>query len=485
MKNKILFAVILGAFCFEGAQGQMDLNSANYFINPFVLNPAYAGKFKQQSILIDVRKDATGIDGSPTSQYLSYDWGVVPNKIGIGFLFKNDVEGLMRHHLGYASFSYRAQIADDHFFDLGVNAGLVYRGINFDNVRAKDAQESVLLSENSYSSAFDGGAGFRYVFKDFEAGLAINHITEPSFSYTNTIDQTNLQSILLRQYIATIGYNYEINQDFDLKPLVVLRSAHGAPIKFEGGAAGWWKDQIWLGILYKQDLGINATVGLELSEKLSFAYSYHYYTSSLSNVSTGAHEVILGIRLGKKNDPENDERFEELSRQNSELFEQLEVLKQKGEARRKQINDLEQGYSEAEKDSMKALIDGLQELHDHYYNNEEEIEKEKEIHGVSMEQLETASDIEDLKEKKADNYMVIVGACPNSEQAIKMMKILKRTYQLETNIVRNPKSVNFGYLLYSKDCENQEDCKDELQRMRKIDTQGVIKGEPWMFRSEQ
>ena len=81
--------------------------------------------------------------------------------------------------------------------------------------------------------------------------------------------------------------------------------------------------------------------------------------------------------------------------------------------------------------------------------------------------------------------MVIVGACPNSEQAIKMMKILKRTYQLETNIVRNPKSVNFGYLLYSKDCENQEDCKDELQRMRKIDTQGVIKGEPWMFKSEQ
>ena len=243
--------------------------------------------------------------------------------------------------------------------------------------------------------------------------------------------------------------------------------------------------KIWLGILYKQDLGINATVGLELSEKLSFAYSYHYYTSSLSNVSTGAHEVILGIRLGKKNDPENDERFEELSRQNSELFEQLEVLKQKGEARRKQINDLEQGYSEAEKDSMKALIDGLQELHDHYYNNEEEIEKEKEIHGVSMEQLETASDIEDFKEKKADNYMVIVGACPNSEQAIKMMKILKRTYQLETNIVRNPKSVNFGYLLYSKDCENQEDCKDELQRMRKIDTQGVIKGEPWMFKSEQ
>ncbi len=476
MKNKIFIALVLSAFCFEGALGQMDLNSSNYFINPFVLNPAYAGKFKQQSILLDVRKDASGIDGSPTSQYLTYDWGVVPEKIGIGLMFKNDVEGLMRHHVGYAAFSYRAQIAEEHYFDLGVNAGLVYRGINFDNIRAKDAQESVLLSENNYSSTFDGGAGFRYVWKDLEVGFAMNHITEPNFSYTNTIDQTNLQSSLLRQYIGTIGYNYEINQDFAVKPLVVLRSSHGAPIKFEGGAAGWWKDQVWLGILYKQDLGINATVGLELSEKMSFAYSYHYYTGSLSNVTTGAHEIILGLRLGKKKDPKADARFEELTNQNAELFEQLEILKQQNEANKKEIDDLKQGYSEAQKDSMKAVIDGLQELHDHYDDHVEKITSEKDDHSIHVDSVHHSS--EDLDAK----YRVIIGSFNEMGHATSMQKILQREYSQGSELMKNEKSGRF--LIYSKECEHREDCRGELVRVKKLNSKGVIKGEPWLLKVE-
>lgn len=476
MKNKIFLAAILGAFCIQEAYGQMDLNSSNYFINPFVLNPAYAGKFKQQSVFLDVRKDASGIDGSPTSQYLSYDWGVVPEKIGIGFFFKNDVEGLMRHHLGYASFSYRAKIADEHYFDLGVNAGLVYRGINFDNIRAKDAQESILLSENNYASTFDGGAGLRYVWKDLEAGFAVSHITAPNFSYTNTIDQTNLQSSLLRQYIATIGFNYEINEDFDVKPLVVLRSAQGAPIKFEGGAAGWWKDQIWLGVLYKQDLGINATVGLELSEKLSFAYSYHYYTSSLANVTTGAHEVILGLRLGNKKDPEADARFEELAIQNAELYEQLEILKQQNEARKKEIDDLKQGFSEAEKDSMKAVIDGLQELHDHFDDHQEHIENEKENHAVHPDSVHHES------EDASGRYLVIIGSFDEMGHATSMQKILQREYGQSSMLRKNDKTGRF--LIYTKECEHREDCKTELKRVSKIDSKGVIKGQPWLYKAE-
>lgn len=477
MKLKLALAIIIVSMGSLPGSAQMDVNSANYFINPMVLNPAYAGKFRNQSLMLDVRKDAAGIDGSPTSQYLTYDWGIEPEKVGIGLMAKNDVEGLLRHHMAYAIFSYRAKIDEGHYFDMGVNAGLIYRGINFDGIRAKDPTESILNSENKYSSSFDGGAGLIYHFKGIEAGLSVNHLFEPGFSFTNTLDQVNLQSTLLRQYLVTLGYNWEINETYELKPLVVLRSGHGSPFKFEGGLAAWWKNTLWLGLMYKQDLGVNALAGLELYDRVSFAYSFHYYTGALASVTQGAHELILGLRLGKAKDPVRDSQMDELIRQNAELYEQLEILKQENEARKNEIDDLQQGYSQVEKDSMKAIIAGLKELHDHYDDHKEHIVNEQDVHQIHVDSVHHES--EDLDAK----YRVIIGSFNEMGHAASMQKILLREYGLNSQIMKNESSGR--YLIYSKECDHRDDCKTELQKVKGLNTKGVIRGEPWLFKSQQ
>lgn len=461
---------------FQWAYSQMEINSANYFVNPFVLNPAYTGKFRNQSIMLDVRKDVAGIDGSPSSQYLTYDWGMVPDKIGVGIMIKNDVEGLMRHHMGYLNFSYRVKITDDQFFDLGLNAGLVYRGINFNNVRAKHPDESTINAENSYSSSFDGGFGLRYVYKGLEAGIALNHLFEPDFSFTNTLDQTNLSSTLSRQYLMTLGYNWDLENDFEVKPLVVLSSSHGTPFRFEVGSAAWWKKMLWLSAMYKHDIGVNVSAGLEIQDRFSFAYSYHYYTGSLNRVTNGAHEVIVGLRLGKAKNKEEENKFKELEKQNAELFEQLEILKQQNEANKEQIDDLKQGYSEVEKDSMKSIIDGLQEVHEHLDEHAVFIENEKDNHGVHPDSVHHES------EESTGKYRVIIGSFNEMGHAKSMQQIIQREYGQSSELMKNEKSGRF--LIYSKECDHQEDCKVELNRIKVLNSKGIIKGEPWLLKSE-
>ena len=475
MKKRIIISLIVACFIVQGSYAQMDINSANYFINPFVLNPAFTGKFKPQSVMLDVRKDASGIDGSPTSQYVTYDWGVVPEKIGVGLMFKNDVEGLLRHHIGYLNFSYRAKIEEDHYFDLGLNAGLVYRGINFNDVRAKHAQESTLNVENSYSSAFDGGAGVLYYFKGIEAGVSLSHISQPRFSFSNVIDQSTLSSTLTRNTRVTLAYNWGVNEDYKVKPLVVLNSNHGLPVNFEGGVAGYWKETLWLGVIYKHDLGVNIVAGTELYDRFSFAYSYHYYTGSLNQVTRGAHEVIVGLRLGKAKSPEENQKFLELERQNAEMYEQLEILKQQNEARKKEIDDLKQGYSQNEKDSMKAIIAGLKELHDHLDDHKDKIENEKDNHATDLNNVHESTEEVDAK------YRVIIGSFNEMGHAQSMQKIIQREYGIGTQIMKNEATGRF--LIYSKECLHREDCKGEMDKIRQINSKEVIKGNPWLYKA--
>jgi hypothetical protein len=285
-----------------------------------------------------------------------------------------------------------------------------------------------------------------------------------------------LQSRVLREHLLSLSYNWAINEKFDLVPLVLLRSRRGFPVMVDAGTALWWNKTLWLGMLYKQDLGINATVGIELYDRFSFAYSYHYYTGSLSNVSVGASEIILGLRLGKSKDPAADSRIKELENKNAQLFEKLDILQQNFEAQKKRLDDLNQGFSQSEKDSMKALIHGLQELHLHLDDHKESISTERENHKTDLD------DVHHETEDKPFKYRVIVGSFNEMNHAVSMQKIIQRETGMATSVMKNEKTQRF--LIYSRDCNNRQDCKGELENVKNLSQKNIIKGEPWIYRVE-
>jgi hypothetical protein len=57
---------------------------------------------------------------------------------------------------------------------------------------------------------------------------------------------------------------------------------------------------MWIGGGYRVDDGINAMLGLNISNTVNMGYSYDYTTSKLNNFSRGTHEIMIGFTLGNK-----------------------------------------------------------------------------------------------------------------------------------------------------------------------------------------
>ena len=62
----------------------------------------------------------------------------------------------------------------------------------------------------------------------------------------------------------------------------------------------YWKDIFWVGGLYRQDYGMAALTGFQISQLLRCGYSYEFPTSQLSKLISSTHEFSVSLRLGKK-----------------------------------------------------------------------------------------------------------------------------------------------------------------------------------------
>jgi|TARA_B110000879_G_C11139260_1_gene499549 type IX secretion system PorP/SprF family membrane protein len=471
------------------AFAQFKLNSANYFINPFVLNPAYAGSNEGQSLFFDVRKDMAGIDNGPSSQYVTYDFAPIPDKIGLGLSLQNESAGFISNHKGYVSFSYKATLGDEHFLGFGAKGGMIYRGINFDNLIAKHESESFLYANNKYSTVFDAGIGLQYYMKGFDASIMVNNLTAPQFTYTNSIVQNQITNTQQRNYMVMLGYEWDINEDFDLKPLVVLNSNHGLPLSYEGGAAAIWKKNIWLSALYKHDVGINLTAGFKAYEKLSLAYSYHYYSSALNRISHGSHEVIVGLSFIKsksnKNKVNND--LDGTLRKNEILNEKNQILEEQNRLRNEEIELLKKELRAREKDSLVQKVQGMEKIEKFVEEHADTLaEEQKKIETPLLEvPSESENVVKELDDIDMGEYKVILGAFKDIEHAIAMQKILKREYEISTLIAKNRLSKKYPLLIYSKGCDTREDCSEELKKMQTIDTKNIIIGVPWLYKTHK
>ncbi len=479
---KILLVIAI-AFLSTSVKSQNDITTVNYFINPYVLNPAFAGSQEGHSLFFDIRREMAGLDQGPGAQYFSYDWDALPNKIGVGLQFRNNTSGILSEHKGYASFSYRAPIAEDHYFNFGLNAGIAYRGLDFSRVQAKHPNEAVLNSSNRYSSVFDGSLGALYKLKKLEVGLTVDHLTAPQFGYSNNIDKEDYTSTLQRRYTGTVAYRISRIENFEILPMVVVRSAQGVSAKFEGGAAAYYKNSIWLSALYKHNSSFNLSAGFLDVQRLSFGYSYHYYFSRLNQLSYGSHELVLGIRFTKQNKKQPiSNAMNSSDEEKARMQEKLDILEEKRIQQQKEIDRLKK---EAKKRKLKEEVQGLNEIKEQPSQAPDSIAEVKSTVEIPLEEVPTEEQVKEVSDVETGEYKVILGAFQTLDKTVELQKIIKREYGISTLIAKNRLSKAYPYLIYSKGCDNREECAEELQKMQLIDTKDIIVGNPWLYKSHK
>jgi type IX secretion system PorP/SprF family membrane protein len=101
-------------------------------------------------------------------------------------------------------------------------------------------------------------------------------------------------------YYVTGGYRFLLGTDWKVEPSFLVKYVSPVPAKIDITATVRYRDTFWLGASYRTNDAYCAMLGYWHKESFQFGYSYDIITSNLRNYSTGTHELMLAVTLGRK-----------------------------------------------------------------------------------------------------------------------------------------------------------------------------------------
>jgi type IX secretion system PorP/SprF family membrane protein len=268
--------------------------SADYYsfiMNMYNVNPAYSGKTKGVSGVLNARNQVMGFSGAPKNVMAGIRSGFNDNQ-GVGGRLIADSRGPFSLVKADATYSYTASITNEHFLSFGMSAGFINKNFTankIDNYEQLDQTDPTLASGYMNATRFIAGAGLLYNWKGLEVSVASPHFVQATEPFN--------------QYIhSAVSYTHKLNDAISVMPWVsyqnipMLQNISGFYCK------GSWKEKAWVQTGYQTNKTIIASLGFEM-EKFGIGYNFQFANQALKNVSSGTHQVALffNITSNKKN----------------------------------------------------------------------------------------------------------------------------------------------------------------------------------------
>ncbi len=280
-------------------QAQQEVMISQYMFNGLFLNPAYAGSHPYASATVLHRSQWVGMAGSPRTNLLGIDGPVLDNKMGLGFTFSHDMIGVSRDMEIAANYAYRIRTGTNGHLAFGLKAGLSMYSANLSDLLYWDSQDA--LYQNNISNATVGKFGFGLYWNNERSyvGLSVPTIYAADGKIASEVPGSP-DHYFTQHYYLNAGHVFELNENFDLKPSMLLKYQQQAPPEVDINLNVLFKQRFWLGAGYRTGDGIIGMVEFQISPMFRAGYAYDMNTSMLRHYNGGSHEVMLGIDLGKE-----------------------------------------------------------------------------------------------------------------------------------------------------------------------------------------
>ncbi|MEO9871555.1 PorP/SprF family type IX secretion system membrane protein [Ekhidna sp.] len=300
MKRLIIHITIACiAFSFLVGNAQQTAGFSQYYMNPFLLNPAAAGTGDTQAFL-QYRNQWINIDGSPETYAFTLDGKLKRHPVGLGITFLNDVTNFInRTNLGITS-SYILKLAKDHELSFGMTFMLIQNRVDFDKVIAQDFSDPNLFSSIDQKPVFELNSGLQYRWKGgLGLGIVADQLLQSELTYEDPATFGSLSFALIRHYTAILNYDIKINENFGVEPILIGRVAQGLPSQYDASLYGKYKDILWLGAAYRDQIGWAYSLGFNVFDNLRVGYTYELSTTGLDRIGGPTHELAVGWNFGK------------------------------------------------------------------------------------------------------------------------------------------------------------------------------------------
>ena len=295
-----LTVLLLPAFVLAGItriSAQQLPQYSNYMINDYAMNPAIGGSNSFFEAKSNNRYQWVGITDAPRTYILSVNGPTKNLKMGLGGQLFTDIVGPTRRTGFYLSYAYHLRIAEHTKVSLGINAGLLQFMVDGSKITLRDPSDNVISNGVQSVLMPDFGAGV-YVYSDdhrWYAGASVPQIVQSRIKFFDY--STSTLSRLATHYYVTGGYKFDINDDFKIEPSACVKYVAPAPLQFDIGVRGIYREKIWLGGAFRYLDAVSAMVGYTMQENITFAYSYDFSMTNIKKYSTGTHELMIGIKF--------------------------------------------------------------------------------------------------------------------------------------------------------------------------------------------
>ncbi|MEQ9306089.1 MAG: PorP/SprF family type IX secretion system membrane protein, partial [Marinoscillum sp.] len=161
--RRILWASFLCLIHFGVSAQQLPKVYNQFFMNPYIYNPAYAGVEGHSVVFVTYKNQWAGINGSPTLYNANFH---VPLKGGLalGAIAYSEQAGPYDQSGGKITGGYLISIDREHFLRFGMSLGAGTNMLNFDEVEPNDITFNSLVNNPSF---LIGDVGFAYHFGHF------------------------------------------------------------------------------------------------------------------------------------------------------------------------------------------------------------------------------------------------------------------------------------------------------------------------------
>lgn len=288
LRTHIVMILMLVPLTFQAQQQPLG---SHYLINPYSLNPVFAGHTYDRAFFMNYRRDWVGIPGSPVTIQMNGHRRIVEGLHIGGSLLGDQADIFYRLRAGL-SLTYRLQTGDNQYLSLGVGGNMFQSLIRIDKANV-DLQDPVLRDlDRLLNTNFNASFGLMWQYDDFFIGGG-----SPLVLRTREAYYAGTEGLFAyeRAWDAFAGNRFDIDGYWEFCPTLLYRKTINQPSTFDFSMMFSYDRRLWLGALYRTTGLFGLSVGGRIFDRTVFHYTYEAGIGGINLGSGGSHEISIGF----------------------------------------------------------------------------------------------------------------------------------------------------------------------------------------------
>ena len=282
-----LLLIVMGQ-CVTGQQFPI---SSHYLVNPYSLNPAFAGSFNRSELFMNFRNDWSAIEGSPQTFRINGHVPIVRNMYLGGEVYTDFADIFYRLKAGL-SYTYRLEVGYEQYLSFGL-AGQFYQGVIRLDQANVDLDDPVLRNlDRLFNSSFNSSFGLVYNHRNLHVafGMPVMFRTKNAYSKVSTGDFA-----FERAYDIYIVNRYDIHQYWEIQPSILFRKTVNQLMIMDVSAMFVYNKQLWMGVLYRNTSLFGFSLGGRVLNGLLLHYTFEAGVGGIHRFAGNSHEISIAF----------------------------------------------------------------------------------------------------------------------------------------------------------------------------------------------